>query len=313
MIKMLFKRTLASIPVLLVVTLVVFLLLQVSSGDPAIVLAGDFATPEQIESIRNRLGLDKPIWQQYLIWLWQILQGDLGTSIFSRLPVTELFYQRLEPTIALTLSSILLTVAVAVPLGVVAAWRSGTLLDNTIMLFSVLGFSLPVFVVGYLLVYVFSVKLSWLPSQGYISPFDDPSGFLASMVLPTITLSIVFMALIARVTRASMLDVLSEDYIETARAKGASERRLLLNHALRNASVPILTVVGIALAALVSGVVITETIYNIPGLGSLVVDAILKRDYPVIQGMILIISVAYVAINLVIDLAYALIDPRIRY
>lgn len=313
MFRFLVLRVLAAIPVLGMVALLVFSLLHVSAGDPAAVLAGDFAKQEDISALRERLGLNQPIYIQFFIWISSIIQGDFGTSIFSSMPVSTLLAQRLEPTLSLTVCTLILTTLLAVPLGVVAAWRSGRSIDRIIMVASVAGFSIPVFVVGYVLVYIFTIKLQIFPSQGFVSIFDDFGGFLHAAVLPTITLSAVFIALVTRITRASILEILSEDYIRTARAKGASESRVLLHHALRNASVPIVTVVGIALTTLIGGVVISETIFNIPGIGRLVVDAILKRDYPVIQGIILITSAVYVLINALIDVGYALLDPRIRY
>ncbi len=313
MLRFLLLRALTAIPVLGLVALFVFVLLHASPGDPASILAGEFASPDDIAAIRAKLGFDKPVYLQFFIWLSAIAHGDLGTSIFSGLPVTTLLVQRLEPTISLTICTLLLTTLLAVPLGLIAAWRSGKLADQAIMVMSVAGFSIPVFVVGYALVYIFAIRFAIFPSQGFVSIFEDAGGFFSRIVLPTISLSLVFIALVARITRASILEILSEDYIRTAYAKGASEGRVLIRHALRNASVPIITVVGIALTTLIGGVVITETIYNIPGLGRLVVDAILKRDYPVIQALILITSSAYIIVNIVIDIGYAMLDPRIRY
>ena len=307
------KRMIATIPVMGVVALFVFLMLRLSPGDPATVIAGDYASPADIERIREQLGLNEPIVVQFFTWIWSLAQGDLGISIFSNLPVTKLIGQRLEPTLMLAATTLVFAVVVAVPLGVVAAWKSGTWLDRGIMIFMVAGFSVPVFVLGYLLVYQFSLELRWLPVQGYKSPFQDPFGFLHHIILPTVTLSVIYIALIARITRASVLEVLEEDYIRTARAKGQTERRVLLGHALKNAAVPIVTVIGLGIALLIGGVVITESVYNIPGLGRLVVDAILKRDYPIIQGLILMFSFVYILINLMIDILYTLVDPRIRY
>lgn len=307
------RRLLAAIPVMLVVALAVFLLLRLSPGDPATIIAGDMANPEQVANIRIALGLDQPIHSQFLIWMRNLLQGDLGTSLISQTPVTSMITQRLEPTISLALAAILITVLVAVPLGVIAAWRQGSWIDNLVMSTSVIGFSVPVFVIGYLLIQVFAIELRWLPVQGFRSMDRGLGEYLSRLVLPALTLSSVYIALIARMTRASMLEVLQEDYIRTARAKGLSKRVVLFRHALRNAGVPILTVIGAGFTLMVSGVVVTESVFNIPGLGRLIVDAVLARDYPVIQALILLTAGVYVVVNLLIDLSYALTDPRIRY
>jgi peptide/nickel transport system permease protein len=281
---------------------------------PAAVIAGDYATAEDVERIRAQLGLNDPILVQLANWIGQLLQGDFGTSIFSRKPVMELIGQRIEPTLLLAVTTIFFAVAVAVPLGALAAWKSGGMLDRAVMLFSVAGFSVPVFVLGYILIYVLAMQLKILPVQGYRSPFEYGLGpFLYHITLPTITLSVIFIALIARMTRASVMEVLEEDYVRTARAKGQSELKVLLRHALRNAAVPIVTVIGIGIALLIGGVVVTESVYNIPGLGRLVLDAVLARDYPIIQGLILFFSFVYILINLLIDLSYTVLDPRIRY
>ncbi len=314
MLAYIFKRILATVPVMGVVALFVFLMLRLSPGDPAAVIAGDYATTEDIARIRENLGLNDPIVVQFTTWVGQLLQGDLGISIFTNLPVTTLIAQRLEPTLLLTLTTILFTVAVAIPLGVLAAWKQGSLIDRGVMLFSVAGFSIPVFVLGYILIYVLAIQLKVLPVQGYKSPFTDGLWpFLRHIALPTITLSVIYIALIARMTRASVMEVLQEDYVRTARAKGQSEFKVLMKHALRNAAVPIVTVIGLGIALLIGGVVVTESVYNIPGLGRLVLDAVLKRDYPIIQGLILLFSFVYILINLLIDLAYTIFDPRIRY
>jgi peptide/nickel transport system permease protein len=299
--------------VLLVVAVLVFALLRLAPGDPAAIMAGDAATTEQIASIRAGLGLDKPIVVQFGIWLGKVLSGDLGESFYFRIKVASLIGQRLEPTFALATLTILIAVLVSVPLGVLAAWRQGGWLDRALMGFSVLGFSIPVFVLAYLLIWLFSLELGWLPVQGYARVADGFGPFLRHLVLPATTLSVIYIALIARVTRASMLEALGEDYIRTARAKGLSEARVLMRHALANAAVPIATVIGIGIAILIGGVVVTESVYAIPGLGRLTVDAVLARDFPTIQGVILFFSVVYVLVNLLIDLSYVLLDPRIRY
>jgi peptide/nickel transport system permease protein len=306
------QRLLSTIPVMGIVALVVFFMLRLS-GDPAAVLAGDTASPEQIRAIRVALGLDQPIHTQFFTWLWRLLNGDLGTSLFTGLPVTTLIGQRLEPTLMLATTTILFSVAVAVPLGVLAAWKAGSWVDRAVMVIAVVGFSVPVFVMGYFLIFGFAINLRWFPVQGYTSPFVDFGRFANQIVLPTLTLSAIYVALIARITRASVIEVLNEDYIRTARAKGQIERRVLFVHALKNAAVPIVTVVGLGVALLIGGVVVTESVYNIPGLGRLVVDAITRRDYPIIQGLILFFALVYVLLNLVIDVAYTLVDPRIRY
>jgi peptide/nickel transport system permease protein len=308
------KRILATVPVMGFVALFVFLMLRLSPGDPAAVIAGDYATTEDIIRIRENLGLNEPIIVQFTKWIGQLVQGDLGISIFTNLPVTTLISQRLEPTIMLTLTTIIFTIVVAVPLGTLAAWKQGSLIDRAVMLFSVAGFSVPVFVLGYILIYIVSIQLRWLPVQGYKSMFTDGViPFLQHIILPTVTLSVIFIALIARMTRASVMEVLQEDYVRTARAKGQSEFKVLMKHAVRNAAVPIVTVIGLGIALLIGGVVVTESVYNIPGLGRLVLDAVLKRDYPIIQGLILLFSFVYILINLLIDLSYTLFDPRIRY
>lgn len=314
MLRYVVMRILATIPVMAVVAGFVFLMLRLSPGDPAAVIAGDYATAEDVARIRARLGLDEPIPVQFAAWIWQLMQGDLGTSIFNNLPVTTLIAQRLEPTLLLTLTTIVFAVLVAVPLGTLAAWRAGSWIDRFVMIFSVGGFSIPVFVLGYILIYLLAMKAQVLPVQGYRSPFEHgPVAFARHMVLPTLTLSVIFIALIARMTRASVIEVLQEDYVRTARAKGQSELLMLMRHALRNAAVPIVTVIGIGIALLIGGVVVTESVYNIPGLGRLVLDAVLARDYPIIQGLILFFSFVYIFINLLIDLSYTLLDPRIRY
>ncbi len=307
------RRLLATIPVMGVVALFVFGLLHLTPGDPAAIIAGDYATAEDIARIHTQLGLDRPLHVQFVAWLGQILRGDLGTSIFSRRPVAELIGQRLEPTIVLSVTTLVLAIALAVPIGVLAAWRAGTWLDRLVMGFAVFGFSVPVFVLGYLLIYLFAIQLGWLPVQGYVGLDRGLWPCLRSVLLPSFALGTVYMALIARITRASVLEVLSEDYIRTAQAKGLPPRAVLLGHALKNASVPIVTIIGIGLTLLIGGVVITESVFALPGVGRLTVDAILRRDYPIIQGVILIFSGVYVLVNLLIDISYTFLDPRIRY
>lgn len=314
MLRYVVMRVLSTIPVMGVVALFVFAMLRLAPGDPAAVIAGDYASAEDVARIREQLGLNQPIAVQFLKWINQLAHGDLGTSIFTNLPVTTLIHQRLEPTLMLSLCTIVFAIAVAVPLGTVAAWKAGSLVDRVVMLFSVGGFSVPVFVLGYILIYILAMQLKVLPVQGYRSPFQDGVlPFLRHIALPTMTLSVIFIALIARMTRASVMEALNEDYIRTARAKGQSELKILVRHALRNAAVPIVTVIGIGIALLIGGVVVTESVFNIPGVGRLVLDAVLARDYPIIQGLILFFSFIYILVNLLIDLSYAFLDPRIRY
>jgi peptide/nickel transport system permease protein len=313
MIAYLLRRLGATFIVMAVVALFVFSLLFLTPGDPAAVIAGDVATDDDIKQIRAKLGLDRPFLVQFGGWGWRLLHGDLGTSIFTNLPVTTLIGQRVQPTLSLTLCTLIVAVLIAVPLGVIAAARAGTWPDRLVMGFSVLGFSVPVFVLAYTLITVFSVQLQWLPVQGYRQIGEGLWPWLSHLILPSIALGTVYMALIARITRAAMLDVLSQDYIRTANAKGLAPRAVLLSHALKNAGVPIITVIGIGIALLISGAIVTETVFAIPGLGRLTVDAILRRDYPIIQGVILLFSGVYVLINLLVDLSYSLFDPRIRY
>lgn len=313
MIAYILRRLGATFIVMAVVALFVFSLLFLTPGDPAAVIAGDIATADDIKQIRAKLGLDEPFLVQFGGWVWRLLHGDLGTSIFTNLPVTTLIGQRVQPTVSLTLLTLVVAVLIAVPLGVIAAARAGTWADRLVMGFSVLGFSVPVFVLAYMLIIVFSVKLEWLPVQGYRPLGDGLWPWLSHLILPSIALGTVYMALIARITRAAMLDVLAQDYIRTANAKGLAPRAVLTRHALKNAGVPIITVIGIGIALLISGAIVTETVFAIPGIGRLTVDAILRRDYPIIQGVILLFSGVYVLINLLVDLSYRLFDPRIRY
>ena len=307
------QRVLATIPVMAIVALFVFSLLYIAPGDPAAIIAGDQATLDDIARIRASLGLERPFLVRFGEWSWQILRGDLGTSIFTSLPVTQLIAQRIEPTLSLMAVTLVLAITVAVPMGVLAAWKAGTLLDRAVMAFAVFGFSVPVFVVAYLLAYVFALELDWLPVQGYTPIANGFWPWLQNLILPSIALGFVYIALIARITRATMLEILSQDYIKTARAKGLGQRAILFVHALKNAAVPIVTVIGIGIALLIGGAVVTESVFVIPGLGRLTIDAILRRDYPVIQGIVLLFSFTYVLVNLGVDLVYTLVDPRIRY
>src|ERR1700751_99299 len=307
------RRVLLTIPLMAIVALFVFSLLYIAPGDPAAVIAGDQASPADVERIRQSLGLDRPFLVQFGTWLWRILHFDLGTSIFTNLPVTSLIAQRIEPTLSLRSLTLVLTILVAIPLGVLAAWKAGTWVDRMIMAFAVSAFSLPVFVVGYVLAYVFALEFEWLPVQGYSPLANGFCPWLQNLILPSVALGLVYIALIARITRASMLEVLQQEYIRTARAKGLGQRNILFVHALKNAAVPIVTVIGIGVALLIGGAVVTESVFVIPGLGRLTIDAILRRDYPVIQGVVVLFSFVYVLVNLMVDLIYTLLDSRIRY
>ncbi len=309
----LFRRLLGTIPVMLVVAVFIFLMLRLTPSDPAAIIAGDNANAEQVAKIREQLGLDRPMIEQFVIWSGKVFTGDLGESFFFKKTVASLIGERIEPTLSLAFFTILLAVLIAVPLGVLAAHRHGSWIDRVVMGFSVLGFSVPVFVIGYLLIYLFAVHLNWLPVQGYQRIAEGVGGWAQRLILPSITLSVIYIALIARMTRTSVLEVLSEDYIRTARAKGQNERVVLFRHALRNAAVPIVTVIGLGIALLIGGVVVTESVFTIPGLGRLTVDAVLARDYPTIQAVILLFSFVYVMINLAVDMLYTVLDPRIRY
>ena len=307
------KRLLATIPVMAIVAVFVFAMLRLTPGDPASIIAGASATSQDIVDIRARLGLDQPIFTQFFVWIGQMFTGDFGESFFFKKKVAELVADRIEPTLMLGLTTMTLSILVAVPLGVLAAYKQGTWIDRIVMGFAVLGFSVPVFVIGYVLIYVFAIELAWLPVQGYQPLAEGLWGCLRRLVLPSVTLSVIYIALIARITRTSVLEVLGEDYIRTARAKGLTNVVVLMRHALRNAAVPIVTVIGIGIALLIGGVVVTESVFSIPGLGRLTVDAVLARDYPTIQAVILLFSFVYVLVNLVVDLLYTVLDPRIRY
>jgi peptide/nickel transport system permease protein len=307
------RRILATLPVMGIVVVFVFLLVRIAPGDPAAIIAGDYATPENIQKIRVGLGLDRPIHAQFAIYVGNLLQGDLGVSLHSRLPVRQLIMQRLEPTLALALSTLCFAVFLAVPLGILAAWKAGSLIDRAVMVFAVGGFSIPIFWLGFLLIYVFSVKLDLLPVQGYVSFREGIVSFVRHLILPTLALGMVYMALLARITRATVLEVLQSDYIRTAYAKGLPPGAVLFAHALKNAAVPVVTTIGVGFALLIGGVVITESVFALPGLGRLTVDAVLQRDYSIIQGVTLIFALVYALVNLAVDLSYTLFDPRIRY
>jgi peptide/nickel transport system permease protein len=306
------RRLVATIPVMVVVAVFVFFLLRLAPGDPVAIIAGDDATAEQLGAVRGRLGLDRPILEQFALWVLGILQGDFGTSIFSNLPVSRMILQRLEPTLSLTLATLLVAVGLAIPLGVLAAWKAHRLVDRLVMGFAVLGFAMPVFLVGYLLTYVLAVKLGWLPVQGYRPLAEGLWPWAESLILPSLALGMTYMALIARITRASMLEVLAQDYIRTARAKGMRERIVIFRHALPNILVPLLTTIGVIFGTLLTATFVVETIFNIPGLGRQAIQAIFARDYPVTIAVLLLFTFFYAGINLVVDLLYGVIDPRIR-
>jgi peptide/nickel transport system permease protein len=307
------RRILATLPVMGVVVVFVFLLVRIAPGDPAAIIAGDYATPESIQKIREGLGLDKPIHAQFGLYVTSLVRGDLGRSLHSRLPVSQLIAQRIEPTVALAVSTLIFAISLAIPLGILAAWRVGSLIDRAVMVLAVGGFSIPVFWLGFLLIFAFSVKLDLLPVQGYVSFRQGFVPFIRHLILPTVTLGLIYMALLARITRASILEVLQSDYIRTANAKGVQPTTVLFVHALKNAAVPVVTTIGVGFALLIGGVVITESVFALPGLGRLTVDAVLQRDYSIIQGVTLIFSVVYAVVNLAVDLSYTLLDPRIRY
>ena len=307
------KRILATIPVMVIVALFVFGLLHITPGDPAAIIAGDYASPADVEAIREKLGLNEPIHIQFYTWVKSLADGDMGVSVFSNLPVTHLIGQRVEATLMLSILTTIFALMAALPLGVLAAWKSRTFIDRFCMIFAVLGFSVPVFVIGYILMYVFAIQLKWLPVQGYKELADGLWPCIRSLILPSMALGTLYTALIARITRASVMEVLAEDYIRTAKAKGLNSGTILVRHALKNAAEPIVTIIGVGIALLIGGVVVTESVFNIPGLGRLTVDAILHRDYPVIQAVIIIFSGIYVLINLLVDLSYVFFDPRIRY
>jgi peptide/nickel transport system permease protein len=307
------RRLATMLPIMLIVALLVFSLLYFAPGDPAVLLAGDQASPQQIAAIRQNLGLDQPFIPRFIGWIGGLLKGDLGTSIVSNVPVTTLIAQRLEPTLSLMVLTLLWSLIVSVPLALIAAWRRGMFVDRLVMLFGVIGFSVPLFVFAYCLSYIFAVELKWLPVQGYKPLSSGLWPWLSSLMLPAFALGTGYVALISRVARAALIEVLDQDYIRTARAKGASPRQILFGQALKNAAVPIATIVGIGAGLLIGGAVVTETVFALPGIGRLTADAILRRDYPVIQGVVLLFSFAYMIVNLVVDLLYPLLDPRIRY
>ena len=307
------RRLLATIPVFGVVAVVVFFLIHLGPGDPAAIIAGHEATLEEIEAIRDGMGLDRPLPVQLGIWFKDILRGDLGTSILTKDKVASLLADRVVPTLSLAVVTEVFAIAVAIPLGVLAAWKADTLIDRAIMVFATLGFSIPIFWLGIMMIWLLAVRLDLFPAAGYVPPTEGFGPFLHRLIMPAIATGTVVIALVTRMTRATMLEVLREDYIRTAWAKGLASKTVLMRHALRNAALPIVTVIGLGFAGLLSGLVISESVFAIPGLGRLLIDAIVFRDYPIIQGAILVISMVYVFVNLLVDISYAFFDPRIRY
>jgi len=306
------KRIFSLLPVLIVVSVVIFALIHLTPGEPASVILGPEATPEQVQELRKQLGLDRPIHTQYISWVQGVLQGDFGTSYFMREPVTKSIMDHLKPTISVATLGMIVSLIIAIPIGIAAANRRGTLTDQTIMGFSLLGMSIPSFLLGLLLILFFGVRLGVLPVAGYQPLSSGLWNHLKYLIMPAISLGSIQAALIARMTRTSMLEVLNMNYIKTARSKGVRDRKIVFKHALRNAFLPILTVIGSTLGTLITGAVVTETIFNIPGIGQLIINSVERRDYAVIQGVLLFVSLAYVFLNLVIDLLYGVIDPRVR-
>jgi peptide/nickel transport system permease protein len=309
----LLRRVLALIPVMLVVVTVVFLLIHLIPGDPVAVILGPEATAQQIDDARHALGLDRPLPEQLLRFYGRLLRGDLGHSYFLDRPVTQALWERAEPTLVLMAAALAVAVLIGVPSGIVAGAYQGSWWDRGLMTLALLGVCVPGFWLSLNFIYLFSVRLGWLPVAGYASVFQDPLAAARFMVLPAVSLGFNQSALIARIARSCMIEVLRQDYIRTARAKGLSERSVVYLHAFRNALVPVVTVIGITMAILIGGAVVTEIVFNIPGLGRLIISAILRRDYPVVQGVVLVIAAAYMLINLAVDVVYAFIDPRIRY
>jgi peptide/nickel transport system permease protein len=312
MFSFLIKRLLATIPTILLVTIAVFMILRLTPGGPAVAMLGDQASPEAVAALEHQLGLDKPLYVQYFHWLGNALHGDLGRSAFGNQPVTELIVQRIVPTLELSILALIVSLLIGITAGIVAAVKHNTAVDAVSSLLAILGVSTPSFWLAILLVLIFSIKLSWLPALGYVSPFSDLATNLKDMLLPSVTLGVILAAVVTRFTRASMLDALYQDYVRTARSKGLEERKVVVRHALSNAMIPIVTVVGLELGGLLSGAVIIETIFSLPGNGQLLVTSIFNRDFPVVQGLVVVIATVFIVVNVVVDVVYALIDPRIR-
>ncbi|WP_162703212.1 ABC transporter permease [Ensifer sp.] len=313
MIRYILQRLFGMIVVMALVVTIVFVIVRVTPGDPAAVMLGPEATQQDIAELRTKLGLDQSLGLQYVYYIGQLLKGDLGQSIFLNQPVTSALAERAEPTFFLTLFSILIASGIALPIGIYAAYRRGSFVDQAATTLAMLAASIPSFWLGLILIQFLAVRLGWFPVSGYGGPGSSFMERMYHLALPAIALGVVSSALILRFTRASMLDVLGDDFIRTARAKGLGERRVVMKHALKNALIPILTIVGLTAAVLISGAVVTETVFGLPGVGNLVVSAVLRRDYPVIQGALLVIAALYVLINFAIDMLYLLVDPRVRY
>jgi peptide/nickel transport system permease protein len=307
------RRLIMLIPVLLVVGIVVFALVHLTPGDPAAVILGQNATSEQIEQLRDELGLNDPLPVQFVRWFGGVLRLDFGESIFLGRPVSRAIFERAQPTLLLTLYALLIQIVIGIPAGVIAAVRRDSIVDRGLMLMSISGAAVPTFFLGIMLILLFAVRLRWLPSGGFVELTDDPIRHFKGMILPAFALGFSSAGLLARLVRSSMLDVLREDYVRTAMAKGLTERVVVVRHALRNALVPAVTVIGYSLGALLGGAVVTETVFTIPGMGRLVVQSIGRRDYPLIQGAVMTIAAIYVIVNLLVDILYVFLDPRIRY
>lgn len=307
-----FKRVLAVIPILIFVGIATFSLVHIAPGDAANIMAGDYAGPDDVKLIRAELGLDKPVATQFVEWASRTLRGDFGKSIYSGRTVAELVSQRLEPTISLTIVGGILAVLLGIPLGVFAAWRAGSRWDRGIQIFAAVGISVPGFWLGFIFILLFAVYFRWFPVIGYVSVTEDFTGWIRSITLPVSLLAISGSSIIIRMTRGSILEVLREDFIRTARAKGLANRAVLFRHALRAGAIPIITVIGMLAGALITGVVVTETVFTIPGLGRLVAETVQNRDFPVVQSMLMLLASFYVFINLMVDLAYVFFDPRVR-
>lgn len=306
------RRLLTLVPVLAVVAVVVFMLIHLAPGDPAAVMAGNEASPERIQQLRHQMGLDRPLPEQFLSWVTSVLRGDLGESYFLSQPVTLSLMQRIEPTGLLTLYALVFSIVIGLPAGIIAAMNRNTWIDRLTMVTALGGVCIPSFWFGILLILLFAVSLRWLPAAGYVPFTEDPLANFRYLVMPAFSLGLQAAALLARVVRSSMLEVLREDYIRTARAKGLRERFILVRHAMPNAMIPALTIIGNSMGTLLGGAVVTEAVFNTPGVGRLVVQSVLRRDFPVIQGAVLTIAAVYVLVNLVVDIAYAVVDPRIR-
>jgi peptide/nickel transport system permease protein len=306
------QRLLSTIPVLLLVSIGVFSLIHLIPGDPVQVMAGESQDPEVVANLRHQLGLDRPLYEQYVSWLGRALRGDLGRSIRTNKPVLSIIAERARPTLELSVFAMILALLVALPIGVLSAANRNSPIDAIGTSFAVFGISMPNFVIGLILIFVFAVRLGWLPTSGFVDIFDDPVAGLRSLVLPGITLALQLTAIVARMTRSTLLEALGQDYIRTARAKGLTEHSVVLRHALRNALIPVVTIVGLQIGGLLAGAVITEFIFAIPGIGSLIIDSIFSRDFPVVQGVVLVTALGFIASNLVADLLYAVLDPRIR-